>query len=342
MKVDICQEPALWDAYVDASPEASNYHRWGWRQVIEATYGHQAYYLMALENGVLHGVLPLFLIRSRLFGHSLVSMPFFSYGGVLARSHEMQEKLLAKAVELGRDLGVRRIQLRQGSDSVSETGWYDATAKVTMRVSLSSSVEEHWRRISARLRKRIRYARKHGLTSQWGGGEAVDVFYPIFATNMRNLGTPVYPRSWFENMCRHNPASVKVLTLWDGGQPVAAGIVSLFREVAEWPWSATLPEARRKYAAVFLYWSLLEWAIENGYRVVDFGRCTPGSGNWEFKRHWNCEEKPLHWYYWLAPGARRPEMHADNPRYRLAVRVWQHLPLGVANWLGPRVVRSIP
>ena len=103
-----------------------------------------------------------------------------------------------------------------------------------------------------------------------------------------------------------------------------------------------MSEARRKYAAVFLYWSLLEWAAQNGYRTVDFGRCTRGSGNWEFKRHWNCEEVPLHWHYWLGAGARVPEMHADNPRYRLAVRVWQRLPLGVANWLGPRVVRCIP
>jgi FemAB-related protein (PEP-CTERM system-associated) len=341
MKVEVCKDSTVWDAYVEASPNAGNYHRWVWKQVIETTYGHQAYYLMASENGALLGILPLFLIRSRLFGHSLVSMPFFSYGGVLANSAEARHHLLAEAVELGRNLGVRHIELRQGSDSLGETGWYDTTAKVTMLVSLPASVEEHWTRISARLRKRIRYASKHGLTSQWGGGEAVDLFYPIFASNMRNLGTPVYPRNWFENMCQYAP-EIRILSVWDEGRPVAAAFVTPFRGVLELPWAASLPESRERFSPLLLYWNLLEWAIENGYRCVDLGRCTPGSGNHQFKRHWICEEKPLHWYHWLASGERLPEMHAENPRYRLAVRVWQHLPLGVANWLGPRVVRSIP
>jgi serine/alanine adding enzyme len=341
MKVEVCEDSALWDAYVDAAPDAGNYHRWVWRRVIEETYGHQSYYLIASENRVLQGVLPLFLINSRLFGRSLVSIPFFSYGGVLASAPEAREKLLAKAVELGSDLGVRYIELRQGSDSVCDTGWQDTTAKVDMRVPLSVSVEEHWTRISAKLRKRIRYARKHGLTSQWGGGEAVDVFYPIFATNMRNLGTPTYPREWFANMCQQAP-EIRILSLWDEGRPVAAAFLTPYRGVLELPWAASLGESRDKFSPLLLYWTLLEWAIEKGYKCADLGRCTPGSGNHQFKRHWVCEEKPLHWYYWLFSGTRLPEMHADNPRYRLAVRIWQHLPLGVANWLGPHVVRSIP
>ena len=340
MKVEVCKEPALWDAYVEASSDAANYHRWVWRQVIEATYGHRAYYLMASENGVTQGILPLFLIQSRLFGHFLVSMPFFSYGGVLASSPEAREKLLAEGVELGRDLGAHHIELRQGSDCVSDKGWQDTTAKVTMLVSLPSNVEEHWNRLSAKLRKRIRYARKH-LTSQWGGAEAVDVFYPMFATNMRNLGTPTYPRAWFANMCQRAP-EIRILSLWDEGRPVAAAFLTPFREVLEVPWAASLPQSRDKFSPRLLYWTLLEWAIEKGYRWADLGRCTRGSGNHQFKRYWICQEKPLHWYYWLASGARPPEMHADNPRYRLAVRIWQHLPLGVANWLGPRIVRAIP
>jgi FemAB-related protein (PEP-CTERM system-associated) len=340
-RVELGADPAVWDGYVEATPNASNYHRWVWRRVIEATYGHQPYYLMASEHGVPHGILPLFLIRSRLFGSCLASMPFFSYGGVLTGSPEAREKMLAHAVKLCRDLGVRHIELRQGSDSVPEAGWHDTTAKVTMVVSLPSKVEEYWTRISAKLRKCIRYARKHGLTAQWGGVEAVDVFYGIFGRNMRNLGTPVYPRDWFANICRYVP-EVRILSLWDEGRPVAAAFLIPFRGVLELPWAASLPESRGKFSSRLLYWTLLEWAIEKGYRSVDLGRCTPGSGNHQFKRHWICQEKPLHWCYWLAAGARLPEMHADSPRYRMAVQIWKHLPLAVANWLGPPIVRSIP
>ena len=133
-----------------------------------------------------------------------------------------------------------------------------------------------------------------------------------------------------------------MLTLWDGGDPVAGTVITTFRDAVELPWIASLPEERKHYSTVLLYWTALEWAVENGFRSVDLGRCTPGGGTYQFKRQWECEERPLRWYYWLAPGVPLPNLRPDNPRYRLAIRVWQKLPLGVANWLGPRIVRSIP
>jgi FemAB-related protein (PEP-CTERM system-associated) len=192
------------------------------------------------------------------------------------------------------------------------------------------------------MRNKVRNGQKSGFRIEWGGAEAVSTFYKVFSTNMRNLGTPVYPEAWFANLCKYFPQEVKIVTLWDGEQAVASGIVTCYGNTLELPWSATLPEFRKKNSAILLYWTLLEWAITNGFRRADFGRCTKGSGVYEFKKHWNSEERPLHWYYWLAPGAAVPELRPGNPRYRVATRMWKHLPLAVANLLGPRIVRSIP
>ncbi len=340
MNVEICKQPALWDAYVEGVPEASNYHRWAWRQAIEETFGHEAYYLAASINGVFQGVLPLVFLKSRLFGNFLASLPFFTYGGVLTTTAEAREKLLEKAVELARDLRARHIELRQGT--TSDIRWQDITAKVTLEVALPASVDELWTRLSPKLRKRIRYARKQGLRCQWGRSEAVGSFYAVFATNMRNLGTPVYPRAWFESLCRHAPNDVRILTLWDGERPVAGAFLMVFRDSLELPWACSLPDFREKFSTLLLYCTLLEWGVENGFRRVDLGRCTPGSGNYQFKQHWRGAEKPLHWYYWLAPGVPLPALRPDNPRFRWATRVWKRLPLSVANRLGPRIARSFP
>jgi hypothetical protein len=152
----------------------------------------------------------------------------------------------------------------------------------------------------------------------------------------------VYPRQWFENQCRTLPGNIRLLTLWDGKTPVAGAFLTSYRKTLELPWSASLPESRKKYSQVLLYWTFLEKAIEEGYELMDLGRCTQGGGTYEFKRHWNCVERPLHWYYWLAPGKSIPHFRPDNTKYRLAVEFWKRLPLLVANGLGPRVVRSIP
>ncbi len=340
MKIEICDDPSRWDAYVASIPEASSHHRWGWRDAIEETFGHKAYYFSAMDSGHIKGILPLVHVKSRIFGNSLVSLPFFSYGGVLASTSCAAASLIDAAERLAVEVGAQHIELRQGSEF--PTTWTDHAPKVTMEVELPGTVQELSERLSSKMRKRIRFARKHGLDPQWGGPEALVNFYPVFAANMRNLGTPVYPRSWFENICRRFPGEIRILTLLEHGRPIASAYVSIFRDTVELPWAATLPESRDKFSSLLLYWTLLEWALESGYKRVDLGRCTPGSGNHDFKKRWDCSEKPLHWYYWLAPGATVPELRPDNPRYRMATQVWKHLPLTVANLLGPRIVRSIP
>ena len=340
VRVEICQDPVAWDGYVEAHPDACNYHRWRWRQVICETFGHEAHYLSASTNNAIQGVLPLVFMSSRMFGDFLVSVPFFSYGGVVADTSEAREALLAKAAELACELRARHVELRQGCEC--DIGWRRVAPKVTMKVDLPASVDELAGRLSPKMRKRIRYARKSGLDPRWSGIEGVDHFYPVFATNMRNLGTPVYPRSWFENICRRLPEGVRILTLWKDDRPVAGAFLISFRSTLEMPWAASLPESRESFSPLLLYWTVLEWALENGFREVDLGRCTPGSGNHDFKRRWVCAEEPLNWYYWLAPFTSVPELRPENARYRLAIQAWKHLPLAVANRLGPRLVRSIP
>ena len=73
-----------WDAFVATQPGWTHFHRYGWRAVIERVFGHQCLYLAARDaDGALHGVLPLVRVRSAVFGHYLVSMPFLNYGGPL-------------------------------------------------------------------------------------------------------------------------------------------------------------------------------------------------------------------------------------------------------------------
>ena len=58
-------------------------------------------------DGDVVGVLPLILVRSRLFGRRLVSMPFLDYGGVLAEPDRGIEMALAEeALRVARERAV--------------------------------------------------------------------------------------------------------------------------------------------------------------------------------------------------------------------------------------------
>ncbi len=340
MNAGPCENAAEWDAYVEGHPQASNYHRWLWKRLIEETYGHSTFYLEAREQRQIRGVLPLVEMKSWLWGRFLVSMPFCSYGGVLASDTVARETLLRKAEEIGKESGADYIELRQGD--VLTNRWQSSAAKVCMKVPLPASPELLFGKLSSRLRNKVRGAEKQGLQSAWGKEELLDEFYSVFSCNMRNLGTPVYPKRWFENFLKCAGSTTQILVVRDGREPVAATWITTYRDQVELPWIASTPEARGKNSTVLLYWKALEWASQNGFRCVDLGRCTPGSGTQRFKAQWPCEEISLPWNYWTQQGKPAPQLRPDNPRFRLAIAAWKRLPLGVANFLGPRIVRAIP
>ena len=340
MNIEQTTQSEEWDEYARRMAPDNLYYRWVWRDIIQETFGHEPHYLIAVDDGTICGALALISIRSRLFGNSLVSIPFFSSGGVLADSTEIRTNLLEHAAELGRELNVRHIELRQGD--ACGIDWVSTSLKVKMEISLPATIDDYLARLSSSRRKRIRYNLKHGLRAEWGGLEAIPTFYDIFATNMRNLGTPVYPQLFFESQLRRLPQNIRILTLWDGTKAVAASFLTSHGATLELPWAASLMESRKKEAPMVMYWIIIQRAIEEGFKNLDLGRCTPGSGNHVFKQHWNPTERPLYWYYWLAPGASMPELRPDNSKFKLAVELWKRLPLRIANGLGPHVVRSIP
>ena len=140
----------LWDSYVLNHSEATLYHLCGWKNVIEKTYGHKTYYLMATKNdeheksydtpqdeiyrtpGIscelkgeyVLGILPLAYLKSIFFGKNLISMPFFDIGGVLADSQEIEKELLSEAIKLAARLKISKLELRQ-IGLLSSLGSYD-------------------------------------------------------------------------------------------------------------------------------------------------------------------------------------------------------------------------
>jgi serine/alanine adding enzyme len=340
MKVELAQDGQIWDEFVGYVAPDHLYYLWSWRDVIERSFGHQPYYLTAYSKGQVCGVLPLFSLRSRLFQRRLVSIPFCSHGGVLAETDEIRDKLLDAACKLALQLGAQQIELRQ-RERIS-ISWQDAPPKVTMEIQLNCNTDQFWKRLSSGMRNKIRQGQKHGLRAEWGGLEKLSVFHNLFAINMRNLGTPVYSLKFFENQIRRFPDRIRILTLWDKDDAVAASFLTAHRDTLELPWSASTAASRKQYSHVLMYWIFIQQAISEGFKSIDLGRCTPGSGTYEFKRHWNPVERRLHWYYWLAPGASVSRLSPDNGKFRLAIKIWKRLPLAVANRLGPYVVRSIP
>ena len=187
----------------------------------------------------------------------------------------------------------------------------------------------------------MRKAEKAGLTTEVGGVEELDAFYSVFARNMRDLGTPVYSRRFFAAILSAFPDTARVFVVRLGSLPIAAAITIQWRDSIEVPWASSLRAHSDKSPNMLLYWTMLKTAIGAGASRFDFGRSTPDEGTFHFKRQWGAVPQPLVWEYAGLDGA-PPDQSPKNPRFRLAIALWQRLPLAVANRIGPIVVRNIP
>ena len=341
MRVLTDHDPDVCDTYVRSHPRATPYHLRAWLGVIARAFGHRGVSLAAEVDGRIAGVLPLVFFDSHVFGRFAVSVPFVNYGGVLADSAEAGDALLARAIEEASHAGCVHLELRH-CDQQHFPALAAKRHKVAMVLPLADSIERQWNDLDRKVRNQVRKGEKSQLSIDVGGTELLPAFYAVFARNMRDLGTPVYSARFFEEVCRAFPEQTRVFVVRANGQAVAASIVHWLGPTIQVPWASALRESNSLSANVFLYWQMVKFAVERGFTTFDFGRSTPNEGTFHFKKQWGAEPLPLVWEYWTAAGQAMPDLSPGNPKFDLAIRVWQKLPVGLTTWIGPSIVRNIP
>ncbi len=268
-----------------------------------------------------------------------MSLPFVNYGGVLASDDEAARALAEAArVEAARR-GAASVELRHTRRLFPDLPVKQH--KVAMTLALPGDAETAWKGFDNKVRNQVRKAEKSGFTTAAGGAELAGDFFTVFARNMRDLGTPVYPRRLFEEVLGTIPES-RAFVVRLNGSPVAAGLTIGYRRSVENPWASSLREYRSLNPNMLLYWTMLQDSMARGFRVFDFGRSTPNEGTYQFKKQWGAVESPFCWEYILQSGGTLPDLSPKSARFSLAVSAWQKLPLAVAGALGPRIVRNIP
>ncbi len=330
---------AGWEAFIDAAPGATLAHAEPWLSVISKAMGHQDRSLIAERGGEVCGVLPMMLLSHWLFGTFTVSLPWLDYGGILADGADTAGALCDAAVTQARADGASFIELR--SVEKVQPDLPTREEKVTFWLPLGDA-DTVWKGLDPKVRRHVRTAEKAGLRCQFGREELLPEFYWVFARNMRDLGTPVWGMALFENILGAFPKTSEIALVRLGEKAVGGGLVLSFKDTVYMPSVSSLRPYFPMRPNNILYWEVIKRACERGDRHFDFGRSTVGSGTYHFKKHWGAVVKPLHWQYILLDGKKIPQLNPSNPRFKFFIEVWKRLPLGIANRLGPRIVRHLP
>lgn len=331
---------AKWDRFVRQTPGATFFHQLGWRWLVERVFGHRAHYLVARRGERISGVLPLFELESRLFGHSLVSLPFAIGGGVVAEDGETARLLLDEARGIAEDRGVDYLELRSERPVSEELLTKDLY--VTFRADLSEGEEALLRRMDRKRRQMMTYVSKSAFEHRVAGLEELPLFYGLFCQSMRHHGTPVYPRLFLREILDRHPADTNLFFVYHEGRPVAGVLNLLWHDVVMPYYAGADRSYRPRGVDDYLYLSIMRWGRDHGYRTFDFGRSKRGTGAHAFKARWGMEEVPLAYQYHLVKARELPNVSPANPKYQMLIRAWQKLPLPLTRLIGPRIIRSIP
>ena len=331
---------ATWNNYVKKK-KGSLYHQSDWRHLIKEVFDHESHYIYAEgSNNNIVGILPLIRLKSLLFGDYFVSMPYFNYGGCIADNETILKALLDESEKIRETLGCSHVELRNNEKQQIDLPCRQD--KVTMLLDLPDDPDILWKNIGTKRRAQIKRPVREGVEFEVGGIELLSDFYHVFSINMRDLGTPVYSKSFFAAIFKWFPDSAKVAVVRLNGEAVGVGFLLGDGVTMEIPWASTLRKVNKIGVNMFLYWNILRTSIELEYKTFDFGRSSKDAGTLRFKKQWGAVQKQLYWYYQLENGREIPQMNHNNKKYEFMINTWRKMPVALCNILGPYIVKGLP
>ncbi len=317
---------------------ATFFHRAGWQRILRDVFRHDTYFLFAKSNEQIVGVLPLGHVSSWLFGNSLSSLPFAVYGGVAAINPEAADALEREAQAIATRLGVSHLEFR--NIEPRRLDWPTQNLYVTFRKEILPDHDANMLAIPRKQRAMVRKGIKNGLVGSVD--KDVDHFFALYADNVHRHGTPALSKRYFKALLTEFKDDCEVLTIHSpDGRSLSSVLSFYFRDEVLPYYAGDHPCARDLAANDFKYWELMRRACERGVKVFDFGRSKQGTGSFAFKKNWGFDPTPLHYEYCLYKGEGIPQNNPANAKFRLLIETWRRLPIGLANWLGPSIVRSL-
>lgn len=332
------RDAPAWDAFVLAQQGGTFFHRSGWHAIFRDIFRLDPRYLIAERGGKIAGILPLVFQNSLLFGKALVAAPFCVEGGPLAADDGADAALVDAALALQAQTKAPYIEFR--TRRAQHAGWtVRKDLYATFSGPLTADDQENLKAIPRKQRAVVRKTLESKLTSEVP--DRVDDMFHVYAESVRNLGTPVFAKRYFSRLKKTFGADCDIVVIRDEGTPVSAVLNFYHKDTVLPYYGGGTTGARRNGANDFLYWEVMRRAAARGYRRFDFGRSKAGTGAFAFKKNWGFEPEWLEYEYYFAPGETMPDKNPLNPKYRLFIETWKKLPLPVANFMGPWLIRGL-
>ncbi|MDY0131709.1 MAG: FemAB family PEP-CTERM system-associated protein [Desulforegulaceae bacterium] len=326
------------DEYIKSHKLGSVFHLTSWKKVVEKTFKHKSHYFYAEKGNKICGIFPVFEIKSLLFGHFFVSIPFAEIGGIIADNELIERKLFNSALEICKTKGGSYLELRNRAE---KKGLLTKSLYYTFKKEISFDHDKNLKEIPRKSRAMVRKALKSGLKSE-NGHHLIDDFYKILSLNYHRLGTPVFPKRFFKNFLEEFKENSGILTVKTEKNELAAAVLYFTYNNQMIPYYAGSDFTYRSYGPNdFMYWELMKLGAEKKCNIFDFGRSKVNTGSFSFKKHWGFKPEPLAYQYELINTESLPNLSPANPKYQKKIELWKKMPLEVSKIIGPFISKDL-
>ena len=322
-----------WNRFIAEHPNSNFFHQLGWKKVIENSFRFKSHYLIAKENNQIQGILPLFQAKKKL-----ISVPFSTEGGILFKNEKAKEQLLDQAKKIVKEKNLNYLELRQEKDigpNLKTKDYY-----YHLKLQLNPDPEIIWQQMDRKARNAVRKAENLGLTTDKGLRYFED-FYRIFSINMRDLGTPVDKKEFFQEIIKQFPNQIEIIVAKLKNEVIGAVFLLKHKKTIKSEWASSLRKYFGYNANQLMYWRAIEDACRQDFNTFDFGRSMEGEGTYIFKKKFGAQPIQMHYKYFINKGF-LPDTRKTNWKRKLFAKCWSKMPLFAANKIGPKLREEFP
>jgi hypothetical protein len=282
MAVEIINDKALWDGFIEESPYGMLFHRWDLLKVIEKHIGYDLLTYGIYDGKELVGILPMFYTKTKgvklLYSPPQGTLVYIPYMGlVMSRAYDgftplKKERCLAMAWgDIGRELNrlspnFTSLTFVPNINDIRPFVWdgYDIEVMYTYLIDLDMPVDAIWNGFDRECKNNIKKAAQCGLSIKHTTD--VDKFYDIMSKGLQSQGNTFFQRQspeYLKDLLAAFPKNITMNFLYKDGEVIGAKLDCNYKGLYM-GWGGDSVVNREIKANEYLEWETIKMAKESG------------------------------------------------------------------------------
>jgi hypothetical protein len=298
---------ASYEAFLSRHELASVYYSLKYRNFLKQLLSAKDHYLVAVENGEIHGILPL-LYKDGFLGRVYNSLPFYgSHGGIVADNRQICDLLLSEYNHLikGKDVAAANLisnPFFENDYSAILHGFTETRTGQLTKIDYAGDIKGSLlQSYDSKTRNIIRKAVNLGVTVVKDSSQKAFI-QRVHKENAARI--KIKPKSdlFFEGLDSHFQAgSDYEIYVAQSDEKFIGGLLTFqFNGVVEYFVPVIEHDYRGHQPLSLLIWEAMADAAKRGFKWWNWGGTSPSQQSvYEFKRKWGTVDKEYTYYNYI-------------------------------------------